>query len=455
VAAISSDTIAAIASASGRGAVGVIRVSGPAVPQIAVSMIGALPPPRVAQLAHFLGSDGESIDRGLALYFPAPASYTGEHVLELQGHGGVLVLDLLLKRLLELGCRMARPGEFSERAFLNGKIDMAQAEAIADLIDAGSTAAARAAVRSMQGEFSAHVHALQAQITELRTLVEAAIDFPDEELDFVPGSVLGDRIAKIFIGFDRISAAARQGALLREGLNVVIAGKPNAGKSSLLNRLVGDEIAIVTDQPGTTRDVLRQQVHLDGMPVNLIDTAGLRATFDVVEAEGVRRAVTELGRADRVLYILDAAAAASESSASTLAAELAGLPQGVPVTLVFNKIDLSGAQASADESRDPPQVFLSAKTGAGLDLLRAHLKSRAGYRSGDSGALSARRRHLDALERARSSVEQAAQILRTSRAFELFAEELRRAQLALGEITGEFSSDDLLGEIFSSFCIGK
>jgi tRNA modification GTPase len=455
VAAISSDTIAAIASASGRGAVGVIRVSGPAVPQIAVSMIGALPPPRVAQLARFLGSDGESIDRGLALYFPAPASYTGEHVLELQGHGGVLVLDLLLKRLLELGCRMARPGEFSERAFLNGKIDMAQAEAIADLIDAGSTAAARAAVRSMQGEFSAHVHALQAQITELRTLVEAAIDFPDEELDFVPGSVLGDRIAKIFIGFDRISAAARQGAMLREGLNVVIAGKPNAGKSSLLNRLVGDEIAIVTDQPGTTRDVLRQQVHLDGMPVNLIDTAGLRATFDVVEAEGVRRAVTELGRADRVLYILDAAASASESSASTLAAELAGLPQGVPVTLVFNKIDLSGAQASADESRDPPQVFLSAKTGAGLDLLRAHLKSRAGYRSGDSGALSARRRHLDALERARSSVEQAAQILRTSRAFELFAEELRRAQLALGEITGEFSSDDLLGEIFSSFCIGK
>jgi len=438
----------------------VIRVSGPAVPHIAVSMIGALPPPRVAQLAHFLGREGDSIDQGLALYFPAPASYTGEHVLELQGHGGVLVLDLLLKRLLELGCRMARPGEFSERAFLNGKIDMAQAEAIADLIDAGSTAAARAAVRSMQGEFSAHVNALQAQITELRTLVEAAIDFPDEELDFVPGSALGDRIAKIFIGFDRISAAARQGALLREGLNVVIAGKPNAGKSSLLNRLVGDEIAIVTDQPGTTRDVLRQQVHLDGMPVNLIDTAGLRSTVDVVEAEGVRRAVAELGRADRVLYMLDASASASESSAgesrgSMLAAELAELPQGVPVTLIFNKIDLSGAQASVDESREPPQVFLSAKTGAGLDLLRAHLKSRAGYRSGDSGALSARRRHLDALERARSSVQQAAQILRTSRAFELFAEELRRAQLALGEITGEFSSDDLLGEIFSSFCIGK
>ena len=449
------DTIAAIASAPGRGAVGVIRVSGPDVPQIAATMLGRLPPPRVAQLAHFLGRGGDSIDQGLALYFPAPASFTGEHVLELQGHGGVLVLDLLLKRLLELGCRMARPGEFSERAFLNGKIDIAQAEAIADLIDAGSTAAARAAIRSMQGEFSAHVHALQAQITELRTLVEAAIDFPDEELDFVPGSALGDRIAKIFIGFDRIFAAARQGALLREGLNVVIAGKPNAGKSSLLNRLAGDEIAIVTDQPGTTRDVLRQQVHLDGMPVNLIDTAGLRAAADVVEAEGVRRAMAELGRADRVLYLLDAAAPVSESGASDLAAELTELPQGVPVTLIFNKIDLTGAQASVDESRDPPQVFLSAKNGVGLDLLRAHLKSRAGYRSGESGALSARRRHLDALERARSSVAQAAQILTTSRAFELFAEELRRAQLSLGEITGEFTSDDLLGEIFSSFCIGK
>jgi tRNA modification GTPase len=449
------DTIVAIASPPGRGAVGVIRVSGSDVPQIAQSIIGHLPPPRVAQVAHFLGLDGAPLDRGLALYFPAPASYTGEHVLELHGHGGVLVLDLLLQRLLELGCRMARAGEFSERAFLNGKIDIAQAEAIADLIDAGSAAAARAAVRSMQGEFSAHVNDLQAQITELRTLVEAAIDFPDEELDFVPGSVLGDRVVKIFMGFDAIGAAARQGALLREGLNVVIAGKPNAGKSSLLNKLVGDEIAIVTDQPGTTRDVLRQQVHLDGLPVNLVDTAGLRSATDVVEAEGVRRAVAELKRADRVLYILDAAAPAGESSASDLAAELSELPQGVPVTLIFNKIDLSGAQAQVDESRDPPHVFLSARTGVGLDLLRAHLKNRAGFSSGDSGALSARRRHLDALDRARACVVQAAQMLTETRAFELFAEELRRAQLALGEITGEFSSDDLLGEIFSSFCIGK
>ncbi len=274
----STDTIAAAASAVGRGAVGVIRVSGPAVPRIALAILGSLPPPREAKVARFIGGNGEALDAGLALYFPAPASYTGEHVLELQGHGGVLVIDLLLKRLLELGCRMARPGEFSERAFLNGKIDIAQAEAIADLIDAGTAAAARAAVRSMQGEFSARIHQLQGLITELRKLVEAAIDFPDEELDFLPASALGERVTEIFARFDSITAAARQGALLREGLNVVIAGKPNAGKSSLLNRLVGDEVAIVTDRPGTTRDVLRQQVHLDGMPVNLIDTAGLRAS---------------------------------------------------------------------------------------------------------------------------------------------------------------------------------
>jgi tRNA modification GTPase len=456
------DTIAAIASAPGRGAVGVIRISGPDAVRIATEILGRIPKPRHAMVANFRGSDGETLDRGLVLYFPAPASFTGEDVLELQGHGGALILDVLLERLLDLGCRMARPGEFSERAFLNGKIDIAQAEAIADLIDAGTTAAARAAVRSMQGEFSARINKLQAEITGLRTLVEAAIDFPDEELDFLPGSVLGDRMAKILMAFEAITAAARQGALLREGVNIVIAGKPNAGKSSLLNRLVGDDIAIVTDQPGTTRDVLRQHVHVDGLPVNLIDTAGLRTTSDAAEAEGVRRALNELDRADRVLYIVDAASVGGVPGAdldaevpSDWRAELGELPPGVPVTLVFNKIDLNGGSARVDESQDPPQIFLSAKTGEGLDLLRTHLKSRAGYLSGDSGALSARRRHLDALARAQSSVAQAAETLRTTRAFELFAEELRRAQLALGEITGEFSSDDLLGEIFSSFCIGK
>ena len=457
------DTIVAVASAAGRGAVGVIRVSGQRVPQIAAGILGGLPAPRRARFSSFLDAQGGSVDEGLALYFPAPASYTGEHVLELQGHGGALVVDMVLKRLLELGCRMARPGEFSERAFLNGKIDIAQAEAIADLIDAGTAAAARAAVRSLQGEFSARVDDLKTRITELRAYVEAAIDFPDEEIDFLSDKALGDRLAAVFAAFDSITAAARQGALLREGLNVVIAGKPNAGKSSLLNRLAGDDVAIVTDVPGTTRDVLRQQVHLDGLPLNLVDTAGLRIATDIVEAEGVRRARNEMARADRVLYLVDAGIAstkdekdtAQEENSPQWAAELEQLPAGVPVTLVFNKIDLTGAPTRLDETADPPRIFLSARTGSGLELLRSHLKASAGYRELDSGAFAARRRHLDALSRARQHVQSSADILSSTRAFELFAEDLRLAQHALGEITGEFTSEDLLGEIFGSFCIGK
>ncbi len=447
----SPDTIAAIASAAGRGAVGVIRVSGPLVPQIATGILGSLPSPRQARLSSFLDAQGKSMDEGIALYFPAPASYTGEHVLEIQGHGGVLIVDMLLQRLLELGCRMARPGEFSERAFLNGKIDIAQAEAIADLIDAGTAAAARAAVRSLQGEFSARITELKSGITALRAYVEAAIDFPDEEIDFLSDHALRERLAAVFAAFESITAAARQGALLREGLNVAIAGKPNAGKSSLLNRLAGDEIAIVTDVPGTTRDVLRQQVHLDGLPLNLVDTAGLRATVDVVEVEGVRRARNEMARADRVLYVVDTGA----GDAEIWAADLEQLPAGVAVTLVFNKIDLTGSPARLDEAAAPPRVFLSARTGLGLDLLRTHLKTAAGYRETDSGAFAARRRHVDALNRARQHVQSAADTLSSTRAFELFAEDLRLAQHALGEITGEFTSDDLLGEIFGSFCIGK
>jgi tRNA modification GTPase len=450
----SQDTIVAVASAPGRGAVGVIRVSGPGVPQIAAGILGALPAPRHARLSSFLDAEGRSLDQGLALYFPAPASYTGEDVLEIHGHGGALIVDMVLKRLLELGCRMARPGEFSERAFLNGKIDVAQAEAIADLIDAGSTAAARAAVRSLQGEFSARIAELTSHITALRAYVEAAIDFPDEEIDFLSGEMLQKRLAAVFSGFDAITMAARQGALLREGLTVVIAGPPNAGKSSLLNRLAGNDVAIVTDVPGTTRDVLRQQVHLDGLPLNLVDTAGLRSTVDVVEAEGVRRARSEIARADRVLYILDASIAGGDEP-ELYAAELAQLPQGIPVTLVLNKIDLIGVSPRLDEAAAPPRVFLSALTGAGLDTLRSHLKAGAGYLNSESGALAARRRHLEALTRARQHVQTAADILRTTRAFELFAEDLRLAQHALGEITGEFTSDDLLGEIFGSFCIGK
>jgi tRNA modification GTPase len=456
----SPDTIVAVASAAGRGAVGVIRVSGPLVPQIAAGVLGALPAPRRAQFSKFLDAHGRSLDEGLALYFPSPASYTGEDVLELQGHGGALVVDMLLKRLLELGCRMARPGEFSERAYLNGKMDIAQAEAIADLIDAGTTAAARAAVRSMQGEFSARVADLKDRITALRTYVEAAIDFPDEEVDFLSGDALRGRLAAVFGAFESITAAAQQGALLREGLNVVIAGKPNAGKSSLLNKLAQDEVAIVTDVPGTTRDVLRRQVHLDGLPVNLTDTAGLRRALDVVEAEGVRRARSEIAKADRVLYVLDAAIAQGEVAGgdeSPWVAELEQLPSEVPVTLVFNKIDLSGTSPrfAAGDAAGPPRVYVSALNGAGLDLLRAHLKESAGYQDCESGVFSARRRHLDALGRARRHAQDAADILSDTRAFELFAEDLRLAQQALGEITGEFTSEDLLGEIFSSFCIGK
>jgi tRNA modification GTPase len=444
----SADTIVAVASAPGRGAVGVIRVSGSKTPLIAEGILGPLPGPRRAALRKFLDAHGASIDEGLALYFPAPASYTGEHVLELQGHGGALVVDLVLQRLLELGCRMARPGEFTERAFLNGKIDIAQAEAIADLIEAGSAAAARAAVRSMQGEFSARIAELQTAITALRTYVEAAIDFPDEEIDFLSAPALSERLSRVFGGFESITAAARQGALLREGLNVVIAGRPNAGKSSLLNKLAAEEVAIVTDVPGTTRDVLRRQVHFDGLPVNLVDTAGLRAAADVVEAEGVRRARSEIARADRVLYVLDA-------GTPPAAAELEELPPGVPVTLVFNKIDLAGTPPGLEAASFPPRVYVSALTGAGLPLLRAHLKESAGYNISESGAFAARRRHLDALRLARRHVQEAADILQSSRAFELFAEDLRLAQRALGEITGEFTSDDLLGEIFGSFCIGK
>ncbi len=428
-------------------------MSGPKVPPIALAILGSLPVPRQAHLASFLDAQGNSVDEGLALYFPAPASYTGEHVLELQGHGGTVVLDMLVQRLLELGCRMARPGEFSERAFLNGKIDIAQAEAIADLIGAGTAVAARAAVRSLQGEFSARVGELKNQITALRVYVEAAIDFPEEEIDFLSDLLLQERLAAVFKGFEALSQAARQGALLREGLTVVIAGLPNAGKSSLLNKLAGEDVAIVTDVPGTTRDVLRRQVHLDGLPLNLVDTAGLRVATDVVEAEGVRRARQEIARADHVLYVLDAAAAAA--AAALCEAELQELPSGVPVTLVFNKIDLTGTVAGLDEDAVPPRVFVSALSGAGLPLLRTHLKLSAGYLDSDSGALAARRRHLDALARARQHVQSAADILNETRAFELFAEDLRLAQHALGEITGEFTSEDLLGEIFGSFCIGK
>jgi tRNA modification GTPase len=445
-----SDTIVAIATAPGRGAIGVIRVSGPDTPRVAAAVLGALPAPRRAVRRRFLDGDGAVLDDGVAVYFPAPASFTGEHVLEFQGHGGAVVMQILLQRLRMLGCRDARPGEFSERAFLNDKMDVAQAEAVADLIDAGTAVAARAAVRSMQGEFSAHIHALQAALTELRVYVEAAIDFPEEEIDVLSSTALADRLTRIFERFAAVTAAARQGALLRDGLTVVIAGKPNAGKSSLLNRLVGDDVAIVTEVPGTTRDVLRERVHLDGLPLTLIDTAGLRPAGDVVEAEGIRRARLEIARADRLLYVVDAS-----TDAPRLPPDLGDVPDRGSVTLVLNKIDLPGSASAADGEAWPAVVRVSARTGEGMQQLREHLKAAAGYAGADAGAFSARQRHLDALTRAQTEVQGAVAALHSTRAFELFAEDLRLAQLALGEITGEVSSEDLLAEIFGSFCIGK
>ncbi len=401
--------------------------------------------------AVFHGADGD-IDSGLALYFQAPNSYTGEHVLELHGHGGPVVTDLLVQRAVELGARLAQPGEFTQRAFLNDKLDLAQAEAIADLIDSGSREAARAALRSLQGEFSAMVQGLTEAVIELRVRVEAAIDFPEEEIDFLADEEIGQRLDSLLRHFDSVARVAQQGRLLRDGMTVVIAGAPNAGKSSLMNRLTGYEAAIVTEIPGTTRDILRERVAIDGMPLHLVDTAGLREAGDIVEAEGVRRARAEMTRADRILFIVDGAA---DPDARSLARERARLPAEVPLTVVMNKADLVNRAPALDSESLPPRLWLSARTGAGLSLLREHLKLSMGFAPAESGSISARRRHLDALARARRHVELGAEQLRGRRAGELLAEELRGAQAALGEITGEFTSEDLLGRIFSSFCIGK
>jgi tRNA modification GTPase len=449
------DTIVAIASPPGRGAVGIVRISGPRTVAIAQAMLGALPPSRLATLTKIRDADGTVLDLALALFFPEPKSFTGETVLELQGHGGPVVLDRVLARVIALGARPARPGEFTERAFLNGKMDLAQAEAVADLIDAGTAAAARAAMRSLQGDFSVRIRWLLAQLTDLRVHVEAAIDFPEEDLDLGNSSAFEQRLKGLFAAFDSITAAARLGTLLREGYTVVIAGKPNAGKSSLINRLVGDEVAIVTELPGTTRDVLRHSVNLDGLQIHFSDTAGLRLATDIAEEEGIRRAKVEIQRADHLLYVTDATRDPSERQDPIHIAEQLSLPQGIPVTWVTNKIDLTAMAPIKEEHDGQWHIHLSAQSGSGVDLLRSHLKSAAGYGDAEGGALSARRRHLDALARAAAAVRRAAATLRDTRAVELFAEELRLAQNALGEITGELSSDDLLGEIFGSFCIGK
>lgn len=445
------ETIAAIATPPGRGGVGMVRVSGGLVQAIATGVLGDIPQPRHAALRIFRDANGDMLDGGLALYFPAPNSFTGEDVLELHGHGGPVVMDMLLARVLELGARTAEPGEFTQRAFLNDKIDLTQAEAIADLIDSGSSQAARAALRSLQGEFSVAIHSLTEAVTETRMHVEAAIDFPEEEVDFLADTVLHERIASAIDLCEQITARAQQGALLREGMTVVIAGRPNAGKSSLLNRLAGYDAAIVTDIPGTTRDVLRERIHIDGMPLHIADTAGLRDDADVVEAEGIRRARNEMTRADRILYVIDATRLLDHES---MRAELSALPAETPVTVVINKIDLANARSRYEQSQ-PPRIQLSATTGEGVDLLREHLKECMGFQGAATGTISARRRHLDALNRADAHLHEAQRQLKDRRAGELMAEELRQAQQCLGEITGEFTPDDLLGRIFTSFCIGK
>jgi tRNA modification GTPase len=440
------DTIVAPATPPGRGGIGIVRISGPQTRRIATEILGSLPEARHATVAVFAGSGGLTLDVGIALYFPAPSSFTGEDVLELHGHGGPVVMDQLVARAVELGARLARPGEFSERAFHNGKLDLVQAEAIADLITAGSAEAARAALRSLSGEFSREVGALAVRVMQLRAYVEAAIDFPDEDAEFLESQEVKDRLTEIGQRFATIADTMRQGRALRDGLHVVIAGRPNAGKSSLLNALAGHDAAIVTEIPGTTRDLLHERIHVDGLPIHLVDSAGLRETDDVIEVEGLRRARMEMSRADLVLYVVDAARGFAEG-------ELANLPVGTTTLIAWNKADLPEA-TPPPELEDRPAFAISALTGAGLPELRAQLKAAAGYQS-ESGAWSARRRHLDALERARSLFEVAEARLAENASFELVAEELRQAHQALGEITGEVSSDALLGAVFATFCIGK
>jgi len=448
----------AAATPPGRGGVAMVRISGAAALEIGRQMLDELPAPRLATLSAFRDSGGVTIDQGLALHFPAPNSYTGEDVLELHCHGSPVVVEALIARALALGARRALPGEFTQRAFLNDKLDLAQAEAVADLIDAGTAAAARAALRSMQGDFSAQVETLTNALAELRAWVEAAIDFPEEEIDFLADPALLNRLELVRAQFDAIAKAARQGRLLTEGIKVVIAGPPNAGKSSLLNALAGHDAAIVTEIPGTTRDLLRERIHLDGMPLHLVDTAGLRDSEDRVESEGIRRAQEEMGRADRVLFVVDASA--DPAGWTYFAARDHGrLPAGVPVTLVMNKNDLCPGSPTGyrdDDPGAPPRVWISAQTGAGLDALRWHLKQCMGFDGAEeSGVLSARSRHLEALARSRRYLEAAVEQLGSVRRGELVAEELRSAQQALSEITGVYTTEDLLGRIFASFCIGK
>jgi tRNA modification GTPase len=442
------DTIVAAATPPGRGGVAVVRVSGARVPEVASTLLDALPAPRHATFSRWRDAAGELIDIGLALYFPEPHSFTGEHVLELHGHGGDVVVAALIERIVQLGARRARAGEFSERAFLNDKIDLAQAEAIADLIDAGSRRTAQAALRSLQGEFSQRVNATRAALTSLRVYVEAAIDFPEEEIDFLGSQELRERLQDVRQRMQSVLTAAEQGARLTRGLTIAIAGRPNAGKSTLMNQLAGEEIAIVTPVAGTTRDLLRTQLEIDGVAVELFDTAGLRAaTSDAIEAEGMRRAREAIARADHLLFLVDAVA---DPELRSYEEERASLPAGVAVTVVRNKIDLAPNTGIAA----PAVLSISAATGEGLDALRRHIAALVPADEASGGAFSARARHVDALRRAALHLDTAHQQLAAGNG-ELAAFELRESQRELGEVVGDVTSDELLGHIFSSFCIGK
>jgi tRNA modification GTPase len=445
------ETIVAIATAPGRGGVGVVRLSGDTSVEIANAICGKLAEPRLAKYSHFRDEDNEIIDSGVVIYFPNPASFTGEDVIELQGHGSPLVLDRLCQRAITLGARMARPGEFSERAFLNNKMDLAQAEAVADLIESSTEQAARSAMRSLQGVFSAHINTLLLQLTELRMFVEAAIDFSDEEIDFLAEAAVDEQLLALLQTVDSITSSAQQGRLLREGMSVVLAGQPNAGKSSLHNQLAGHDAAIVTDVAGTTRDILREQIHLGGLPLRISDTAGLHDSTDIVEQEGIRRTQNELAQADHILLVIDDNAGLTDKDQKIRD----DMPSHIPLTLVRNKIDKNGRSSELVELDGETILYLSAKTGDGMSMLEKYLCDSVGYHPEDEGVFIARRRHLDALERARIAIDAGYHCLSGMGAGELLAEELRQAQHALGEITGTFSNEDLLDKIFSSFCIGK
>ncbi|MEK7437388.1 MAG: tRNA uridine-5-carboxymethylaminomethyl(34) synthesis GTPase MnmE [Pseudomonadota bacterium] len=442
------DPIAAIATAPGRGGIGVVRVSGKNLKPLIQAMLGRVPAPRAAIRARFRDAQGAAIDEGIALFFPAPRSYTGEDVFELQGHGGPVVMQMLLKRCLELGARLAEPGEFTRRAFLNDKIDLAQAESVADLIEAATDSAAHCALRSLHGEFSGAIKELVRQLIELRMRVEATLDFPEEELDPLERADARARHAALLSAIETALAKSRQGSLLRTGLQVVLAGQPNVGKSSLLNRMAGEDLAIVTAIPGTTRDSVRQVIQLDGVPLNIVDTAGLRDTQDQVERMGIARTWSEIAKADVVLLLVDARAGVTAQDLEMLDR----IPQGAKRVFVHNKIDLSGSAPELRRDQRSTAIHLSAKTGAGMDLLHAELLAIAGWQDGAENLFMARERHLVALREAARHTARAGEHFGRP---ELFAEELRLAQAQLNCITGEFAADDLLGEIFSRFCIGK